>query len=225
MSKNILNNLVKEIISKQKAKPFIVAISGVDGAGKTYFTKKLIKKLKDKHQNIIDVSIDGFHNSEEIRYQKGRNSAEDFYKDSYNYDKLKEVLLNPIINQEKKYKTAYFDCSKNREVVVQPEKIYQNTILIIEGIFLFRPELLNYWDYKIFLDVDFKTSLERNVKRANEIDKFGSAIKIIEKYNQRYMPGQKIYFQDANPKEVADIVIDNNDFENPFIVKKVGFIY
>ncbi|MFA5855446.1 MAG: hypothetical protein WC846_04175 [Candidatus Gracilibacteria bacterium] len=92
----------------------------------------------------------------------------------------------------------------------------KDSILIINGIFLMRPELVGHFDLKILLLVSEKTVLSRAVNRDSFL---GSKEEILKKYALRYTPGEKLYFEDAKPLEKADIVIDNNDFENPEIVK------
>ena len=84
---------------------------------------------------------------------------------------------------------------------------------------MFRPELVNYWDIKIFVDVDFKITVKRAVKRAAEREYIGAEQEILNKYEQRYIPGQQLYFEKAQPKEKVDIIIDNSDFKNPVITK------
>jgi uridine kinase len=79
-----------------------------------------------------------------------------------------------------------------------------------------RPELVGHFDLKILLLVSEKTVLSRAVNRDSFL---GSKEEILKKYALRYTPGEKLYFEDAKPLEKADIVIDNNDFENPEIVK------
>ena len=55
------------------------------------------------------------------------------------------------------------------------------------------------------------------IKRASERDQYylGKKEEVIEMYKKKYIPGQELYFKEANPKEKADIIIDNNDFNNP----------
>jgi len=38
------------------------------------------------------------------------------------------------------------------------------------------------------------------------------------RYEQRYIPGQKIYLQEACPLDKADILIDNNNLDDPEII-------
>jgi len=38
---------------------------------------------------------------------------------------------------------------------------------------------------------------------------------VIERYKRKYIPIQKKYFEECEPREKADLVIDNNDFKEP----------
>lgn len=214
----LLKQLAGIILTTKKDSPLLVGISGVDGAGKTMFTDDLVKQLKESSRHIIQASIDGFHFPEEIRYKKGENSAEGFYHDSFNYNAAKEVLLEPLSSGSLRYKTAVFDWETNSEVIESEQEAKSDSILVMEGIFLFRPELVNYWDMKIFIDVDFKITMQRGIERSIKNGSSTSREDLEVKYKSRYIPGQQMYFDEANPKQIADIVIDNNDYENPFIV-------
>ena len=66
----------------------------------------------------------------------------------------------------------------------------QKVKILRKDIFLFRPELLKYWDLRIFLDVDFETALQIAMNRLVEKTFLGSEQEIIDKYKQRYIPGQ-----------------------------------
>jgi uridine kinase len=198
-----------EIINKtlqiQKPTPTIVGISGVDASGKTTYATKLVKKLK-KHtdRQIIYASIDGFHNLQEIRYKQGKDSPKGYYKDSFNHDAIKSLLLDPLSNGDLNYKTAIFDWRSNKKVEMPFEKAKKNAILIFEGIFLFRPEFVDYFDLKIWLDINFDTMVERAVNRDPERKGLRESCK------KKYIPGQKIYIKKAKPKLKADIIINNS---------------
>lgn len=217
--KKLLEQIANNILRLKKNTPILVCIDGVDGAGKTYFAKDLAVRFKSSDQEIILCSVDNFHNPKNIRYRKGKNSAEGFYRDSYNYDVFKQNLLEPFLLGQGEYVSEVFDVDLNQTIHSQPQEVPSKSILIVEGIFLQRQELNKYWDVKIFLDVDFKITLQRNINRGTDQERIGSAEKITERYNARYMPGQEIYIREADPRSNADIVIDNNDFQNPKIVK------
>ena len=213
----LLKELADTLLSQKKDHPLRVGIDGVDASGKTTLANELKDELKNSDVQVICIFIDGFHNSKKIRYRKGRNSPLGYYMDTTNYKAVVDEVLSPLgPNGNGKYKTAIFDFFENKSVGILYKKADPRSILIMEGVFLFRPDLISYWDFKIFLDVDFRITR----KRAEQRDGYylGSKQNIIERYAKRYIPGQKLYFKEVHPKEKADIIIDNSDFRNPHIV-------
>jgi uridine kinase len=217
----LLNHLSKAITGYPKDSPILVGIDGVDAAGKTTFADNLADRLKASNRQIIRASIDGFHNPKAIRYRKGRYSPEGYYRDSFNHQLIIGELLKPLSSGDLKYKEAVFDYRIEDEVNVLWKQAEKDAILIMDGIFLFRPELLNYWDIKIFLDVSFEVSLQRAIRRAKDRGAPFSEQEIIDQYNVRYIPGQKLYFQEANPQNRADVLVDNTSYELPVIKKTI----
>ena len=202
------------ITATKRNHPLRVGIDGVDASGKTTLADSLADYLRSLNLNVIRASIDGFHNPKVIRYEKGRNSPEGYYRDSFNNKAIIDNLLAPLgENGDLKYKKAVFDFKTDSEVVLPLETAKPDSILIMDGVFLFRPELVSFWDLKIFLEADFKITVYTAKKRDGYL--LGSENEILEKYEQRYVPGQKLYFEEAKPREKADIIIDNSDFENP----------
>ena len=201
--KQILSDLSDLIKKIHLDHPIRIGIDGVDASGKTTFANELTKELKDLDRQIIRASIDGFHNPREIRYKKGRNSPEGYYFDSFDNNAIIKNILEPLSSDgDLNYRTAIFNFKTNSPVEFKIKKAEKNAILIMEGVFLFRPELVNYWDLKIFIDSDFDVILKRAIKRDGYY--LGSENNIIEKYEKRYIPGQKIYIEKAKPMEKAD---------------------
>jgi uridine kinase len=87
----------------------------------------------------------------------------------------------------------------------------------MDGIFLLRPELRQHWDLSIFLHADFEQTLPRGAVR--DAGLFGSQAAAEERYQKRYIPGQKLYLREARPLDKADIVIDNNTIHKPRLIK------
>ena len=217
-SKNILEYLAEAISGIKRGHLARIAIDGVDAAGKTTLADELAGVLRKRGFKVIRASIDGFHNPRAIRYQKGRMSALGYYRDSFNNRAVIENLLQPLgPGGSRQYKTAAFDFRTDSEVLEELKIAADDSILVMEGVFLFRPELKCFWDLKIFVDADFSSILPRAVKR--DRDYLGGEPAVIDAYNCRYIPGQKIYFEEADPKGNADIIIDNNDFNHPKIIK------
>lgn len=218
--KELIEYLAAIILNTKRHHPVRVGIDGVDASGKTTLANSLADYLTSKNVDVIRASIDGFHNPKLIRYQKGRNSPEGYYKDSFNNQAIVDKLLAPLGESENlQYKKAIFDFKTDSEVVLPVQTAKKDSILIMDGVFLFRPELVDYWDLKIFVEADFKITVSRATKRDGYY--LGSEQEILDKYNQRYVPGQQLYFQEAEPQEKADIIIENSDFENPVMKKEL----
>ncbi|MFH1537017.1 MAG: P-loop NTPase fold protein [Patescibacteria group bacterium] len=211
----ILQKVADKILSLKKNHPIRIGIDGIDGAGKTIFAKSLVDYLKNEKNNVIYSSIDKFHNPKEIRYQKGRVSPQGYYQDQFNYKMLIDNLLKPLGPRGGlEYKEAYFDYITNTNIECKTKKADKNSVLIFDGVFLCRKEIRNYFDLVIFIDVDFDIALSRVLDRQKDKDSLGEEENIRKYYKQKYFAGQELYFKDVNPKEKADIIIDNNDFNN-----------
>lgn len=215
----LIKYLASVILKKQKDSPILVGIDGAIAAGKSTLINDIENELKGAGRPVIRASIEGFHHPKKGRYHQGKNSPAGYYYDSFNYPAMKRVLLDPLHSGKLKYQTAIFNYKTDSKVISSVQRAKKDSILLMEGIFLFRSQLLNYWDLKIFLDIDSKTTLKRVVKRIADIEYLGTEQAIVKRYNERYLPGQQIYFDQEYPQEKAHIVIDNNDLDNPIITK------
>jgi uridine kinase len=190
-----------------------VAIDGVDGAGKTFFADELAEMIRAAGRVVIRASVDSFHHPRAIRYRLGITSPQGFYADSYDYETLKASLLNPLgPGGSGRYRTAAFDHETDLPVYLPERQAEPGSILIFDGIFLHRPELRDYWDLSVFLEVEFDVSVPRGNQR------FGGSPDPSDESNRRYVEGQKIYLSSCNPKRHATLTIDNENLESPFIV-------
>jgi HAD superfamily hydrolase (TIGR01549 family) len=206
----IFERALKEIeVKKQKDKAFVIGVNGIDGAGKTEFAASLVTFLKTKGFQTQLINLDDFHNPKAIRYA-GKDQADNYYNKSFNIDLVIDKLLLPIkkkIPVSLKLKTLNLTTDKyenEREYIIDA-----NTIVIFEGVFLFRKELTPYIDSKVFLDIPF----EESKKRAKLRDLHDS----LNKYDIKYLPAQERYLREYPATKVANIIIDNTNWEYPRI--------
>ncbi len=223
MSANHIFSILKDKIdTKHCTSPQKIAIDGIDASGKTIFADRFADYLKKQSiRQVIRASIDGFHNPREVRLQKGEYSPEGYYYDSFNYKALKQFLLEPMMpDGNRRIHTHIFDFKSNSKIVKDRFLAEDDAILIFDGIFLMRSELVNYWDFKIFLKISFKTALRRALIRDKEY--FDDENSLREKYEKRYFPGQELYVTGSHPEQITDVVIDNEDFDSPTIIKPLN---
>ncbi|MFN2527431.1 MAG: GrpB family protein, partial [Candidatus Baltobacteraceae bacterium] len=210
--------MAQQLINRSSTDILRVAIDGVDGAGKTTFADALAPYIEALGRPVIRASIDGFHLPTTRRYQRGPDSPEGFYLDSFDYDAVKALLLEPLgPGGNRLYRTEAFDWRTDSPIVSPPQMAPENALLLFDGIFSQRPELSNYWDLCIYLDVSFDETLKRTVR--SDWVSTSSTDEKRRRFWARYAGGQKIYLNAANPRASADILIDNNDPAKPQVIE------
>lgn len=204
------------LLEREPPHPLRVAIDGPDGAGKTTLGDELAELLTGKRP-VIRAGIDGFHNPREIRYRRGPDSPEGYFLDSFDYEALRELLLDPLgPGGSRRYRRALFDYRADEQVAAPEEEAAPGAILLFDGVFLLRPELRPYWDYSIFVHAGFDEIVRRAEARDREL--MGGVETVRERYRSRYIPGQELYFSRCAPRENADIVVDNSDTSDPTLI-------
>ena len=213
----LLGRLADTIASIDRRHPIRVGIDGVDAAGKTTMADELAARLSDCGRQIIRASIDGFHNTAAIRHPKDVSLPESFYANSFNYPALLNNPLSPLgPDGSLRFRRAVFDFRTDARVELKTELAEKDAILLFDGVFLFRPEICDRWDFSILLKVDFGVTLGRALIR--DVPLFGSEEKTRQHYQERYIPGQQLYLAEAQPEGRASIIIDNNDVDDPEII-------
>jgi uridine kinase len=206
----VIAALAEEILHNYGKGRAIIAVDGLDGAGKTRFADALAAQLGIGHRAVFRASMDDFHQSRARRYARGRDSAEGFYRDSFDYTTFKRVLVEPFrTGSIGSFVLQGFDLK--RDVPFQPKWSSgpEDALLVVDGIFLNRPELKGLWNYSIWLEVEPDTAAGRVIAR--DADAFEHDIANPE----RYSGGQELYLEEAKPLEAATAIVDNNDYDHP----------
>lgn len=193
------------------------AVDGVDGAGKTFFADELAAELERRGAAVIRSSVDGFHNPRDIRYRPGRSSPDGFFRDSFDYQTLIAELLEPLApGGSGRYVRGVYDVERERSVPRVAEQATPGAILVLDGIFLHRDELVGFWDYSIWLEVPFDVSIPRGARRELGFSDPDPAAPS----NRRYVQGQRLYLAECSPQRRATVVIDNSDLDRPFLKRR-----
>jgi uridine kinase len=184
----VVAELADRIEALRRPHPVRVAIDGIDAAGKTTLADELASVLRRRGREVVRVSADGFHRPRAERYRRGELSPEGYYHDSFDYAALRETIRGTHS---------------------------RGSILLVDGIFLLRPELVEQWDLRVFVSVEPEEALRRALER--DTPAFGSREEAERRYRLRYQPGQRLYFADARPVDAADVVVVNDDPARPAI--------
>lgn len=209
----LLDRLAEAIATLPADRPRRVAIDGVDGAGKTVLADELAPLVRAAGRPVLRAGVDGFHRPRAARYARGRTSPEGYYLDAYDYSALRSVLLDPLVAGEPVC-LAVFDYRQDAAVPRHRHPVEAGTILLLDGIFLHRPELRDHWDLSIFCRVDTATSCARMAARD------GTPADPRHLANRRYVDGQGIYLAACEPEALATYVVDNTDLTRPDLIDR-----
>ena len=189
--------IVEDILAFIKAKyekhrsinqSFVVGINGIDCSGKTTFAKSVSKYFTHHKIENDYLDIDNFNNRAiESETYKAFVSGSWDEKDLNKYYKL-------IIN--------YSDAIR---AVSESKKKY--SIVILDGIFIYKPQLIDLFDLKIYLNIDIFLGRKRFTKRRSlKQDK-----RPFDIYDKIWMLSQIKYESEVHPKKISDLVINYND--------------
>jgi uridine kinase len=210
----LLDRLADAIGSVAAPHPVRVAIDGSPAAGKTTLADELALLLRDQGREVIRTTTESFQLPRAQRYRRGEFSPEANYHDSFDYDTLRRVLLDPLgPGGDRRYQQAVYDLAT--DTILSPPALtaQADAVLLLDGVFLLRPELVDRWDLSIFVSVAFEQTLDR--ARIRDLALLGSTAEVERRFRTRYIPAQRLYFAEARPTDHADIVVHNDEPGRP----------
>lgn len=205
LKRDTLDSLADEFLHNYGRGRTLLAVDGIDGAGKRPFADELAERLGRGGHAVFRASIDRFHRPAAERYARGVDSAEGYYRDSFDYDLFRRVCIDPFkMGGSAGFVTAAFDVERDQPIEPDWKSGPQDATLIVDGAFLHRPELRGLWNWSIWLDVNEEAAAQRLFV----LD--GAA-----GLSPRYPGGQAIYLRDVTPRTRASAIVDNTDPEHP----------
>lgn len=214
-----MKEIADHILTLNLTHPIRVGVSGITASGKTTFANELAEELKQCGVPVTRASIDDFHNPRAIRYTQGKESARGYYEDAHDYTAFKERLLKPLgPSGNLQYETISHNLITDVSVHNEPLVALPNMVLIVDGTFLLKKDIEHLFDYKIFVDTDFEIARNRGAKR--ETEAFGSYEEAEKMFINRYHAACKMYIDEHNAKECANVIFQNSNFDDPVVVFK-----
>jgi uridine kinase len=138
---------------------------------------------------------------------------EGFWLDAFDYEQLHSQLLDPLQpGGSGRYRSAVHALATDQRLDLPYEQAPPGAILLLDGVFLHRDELVDSWDLSIVLEVPFGISVARMAAR-DGTDSSPDAASV-----QRYVQAQRHYLTTSSPHTRASLVIDNSDLERPVLL-------
>ena len=184
----------------------LVGISGIDASGKGYLAAKIADRLQMHGLKVALIRADDWLNLPDV-CMNPENYAEHFYAHAIRFDEMFERLILPLKQTREINITA--DCADAKATTCRKHRynFREIDIVLLEGIFLFKPGRRDHFDLKIWIECSFETALERAIARGQEGLPPAETIKA---FKTIYFPAQRIHLARDNPRENADIIFTND---------------
>ena len=165
----------------------VVAIEGGSASGKTTLAKML--------SDVYDCNV--FH-MDDFFLRPEQRTKERYEEAGGNVDRerfLSEVLI-PLKNGEQ-IRYRKFDCSTM--TLTDEETVIPKKLTVIEGAYSMHPELAEYYDLSVFLDISPELQRERILRRNGE--------KMAARFFNEWIPLEEKYFSLTDAKKRCDVLI------------------
>jgi uridine kinase len=198
----VIDSLADAITSLHREHPTRVAVDGWSAVGKTTLADELAAAIQERGRPTLRASIDDFH-------RKG-----------HKYAVFRAWVLEPLgPGGSRRCRTALLDSFNDVALPEAWQGVTDDTVAIVDGIFLLRPALADLWDYVIWLEIDVETMVERACKR--DVAWVGSVEAVERRHRGFWQSAHNLYEQLDEPSRCAHAVIDNRLIERPRILRIV----
>lgn len=183
---SILHNEISKIVSISH--PYIIGIDGRCGSGKSTLAKMLAKWL-----GCGVIHTDDFYLPLSARTREIMETPAGHIE----IDRLAKELLIPL-SQGKTGNYVKFDCQS--QTYAQGFEMLPTPILLVEGSYAMHPKLRDFYDLKVFLDMDKSTQKQRIL--------FRNGIEGLRTFEKRWIPLEEMYFEAFDLPFGCDIYFD-----------------
>ena len=209
-----IDELTRQILRRRATVPetrcLLVGVSGIDGSGKGYVARQLEARLALHGATPAIVNVDGWLNLPERRFKQS-GLAKNFYENAIRFDQFFRQLVIPLRDRRSVRLVADFTEETATQYRKHTYDFKDVSVILVEGIFLFKRQYRTHFDLAIWVDCSFPTALARAIDRSQE----GlSAAKTIAAYETIYFPAQRIHMNQDHPRENADLVFENDSYSS-----------
>lgn len=202
----------------------LAAVDGRPGAGKSTFADELAVKVAAAGAHVLRSTTDSFHRPRSERLRLGPTSPEGYYLESHQVAVITTELLEPFARGASMVLVSAFDEPTDLPAPLTAT-VEGPAILIFDGLFLQRPEFEKFWDLVVFVEADRRVDeswLEFILADLPD-DPSPRAAALDERLGRarwpRYRDGWTRYVEAARPADHASVLVDNNDFAEPQVVR------
>jgi hypothetical protein len=212
----VVLDLLELVVATRPRERAIVGIDGRDGVGKSTLSAELQTLAPAvSGREVLGVGLDGFHHPRAVRYAHGRD-AESYYRHAFDLDAFTDRVVRPF-RDGREIVPAVHDVGSDERVFPDPLEPADDAVLLVDGVFLRRPELVQAFDAVLLVTAPAEIAVPRGNARFGlppEQDHPGHPA------NARYVGAQALYgFEVVQGDAEPTWVLDNTDLDRPLLVE------
>ncbi len=180
----------KIIELSNKRNRLIIAIDGRCASGKTTLAEAIRSSIDCNVIHMDDFFLQAQQRTSERLQLPGGN---------VDYERVESEVLLPA-SKGMPFTYNVYDCKS--QSFIEQRTLDAKKILIVEGSYSCNPELVAYYDYRIYMTVDEKEQIKRIADRGGDIEVF----------LRKWIPLEEFYFKMCNVKENCQITLDTTGY-------------
>ena len=179
---------------------YILGIAGGTGSGKTTVVRKIMEALQD--ENVAVIPQDSYYNDNSLISMEDRRKINYDHPSAFDWDLLRKQIQQLRDGKAIEQPTYDYITSNRKKETVHVEPC---EVIIIEGIMaLYKKEMRDLMDLKIFVDADTDVRLIRNIQR-DTVERGRTAQMVIDRYLEVLKPMHEEFIEPT--KRYADLII------------------
>jgi uridine kinase len=183
-----VDKVVARLPAPSKGSPVLIGIDGLGGAGKT----SLAASISEARPDTQVVHGDDFYGPEERDWRSW--TPRQGYERYFDHQRLAAELLRPLRRGEPRRFQRY---AWGRKALADWVDVAPRGLVLVEGVYLLRPELRPLWDLTVFIDVPGRIGAARlHARGENE-----------QGWIERWIAAENHYELAHNPAGAADLVV------------------
>jgi uridine kinase len=179
---------ISQLASSESKRPLLVCVDGFGGSGKSTLTGTI------RHAPEVSAVVEGddFYGPEDPDW--AGFSPQEGYERFFDHERLAREVLRPLRRAEH---TRYQRYDWQNNVLGDWVELPAEGVVVVEGVYMLRPPLREFWDLSIFVDTPWPVRLDRQVSRGENTE---DDIRL-------WTDAEKYYERTFEPAASADLVL------------------
>jgi uridine kinase len=184
----------------------LVAVSGIDGSGKSTIAPALGAALTERGLHAAVITADPWHTPAPIRFN-AKDPARHFYRYAFRWTELFERVIDPLRRHRSLTLSLPLLRLSDDSWHEHLYDFHDVDVVILEGIFVLRRIFRRRYNVAVWIHCSFETALRRALAR-NQEDR--DVAQLRHDYSTVYFPAQQLHLRRDQPHAAADFILGND---------------